>query len=202
MCLCCRTNRRKPLIQPAGHSPLPAPTALLPATRQCWSAEVVPNISWHSDCNQEVTWWPPRSPAQSSVCPPPVAVMKTASRAQSQSSPPLVQMRHYAPRVYPFLFPSVISSLPQLPPVLPHRLQIQQPSSSTPSPVGEFSFHSSKCSCEEVAFSFRSCAVISPNYVPVLVLTVISWISVMVKMCKNANLYLRTFTQSAKHAKK
>ncbi|KAK2830027.1 hypothetical protein Q5P01_017958 [Channa striata] len=63
--------------------------------------------------------------------------MKTASRAQPRSSPPLVQMRRYAPGVYPFLFPSVISSLPQLPPPSPQRLQIQQPTSSgsTPSPV-------------------------------------------------------------------
>ncbi|XP_029022273.1 retinoic acid receptor beta-like isoform X3 [Betta splendens] len=63
--------------------------------------------------------------------------MKTASRAQACSSPPLVQMRRYAPGMYPFLFPSVISSLPQLPPPSPQRLQIQQPSSSgsTPSPV-------------------------------------------------------------------
>ncbi|CAJ1084128.1 retinoic acid receptor beta-like [Xyrichtys novacula] len=64
--------------------------------------------------------------------------MKTASRAQPRSSPPLVQMRRYAPGVYPFLFPSIISSLPQLPPPpSPQRLQIQQPSSSgsTPSPV-------------------------------------------------------------------
>lgn len=65
--------------------------------------------------------------------------MKTASRAQSRNSPPLVQMRHYTPRGYPFLFPSVISSLPQLPPPSPQRLQVQQPSSSgsTPSPLGE-----------------------------------------------------------------
>ncbi|KAG8005010.1 hypothetical protein GBF38_010875 [Nibea albiflora] len=65
--------------------------------------------------------------------------MKTASRAQPRSSPPLVQMRRYTPGVYPFLFPSIISSLPQLPPPpSPQRLQIQQPSSSgsTPSPVG------------------------------------------------------------------
>ncbi|KAF3707776.1 hypothetical protein EXN66_Car000949 [Channa argus] len=63
--------------------------------------------------------------------------MKTASRAQPRSSPPLVQMRRYAPGVYPFLFPSVISSLPQLPPPSPQRLQIQQPisSGSTPSPA-------------------------------------------------------------------
>ncbi|XP_056877023.1 retinoic acid receptor beta-like isoform X1 [Takifugu flavidus] len=63
--------------------------------------------------------------------------MKTASRAQPRSSPPLVQIRHYSPGVYPFLFPSIISSLPQLPPPSPQRLQIQQPSSSgsTPSPV-------------------------------------------------------------------
>ncbi|KAM7383774.1 hypothetical protein PAMA_011231 [Pampus argenteus] len=63
--------------------------------------------------------------------------MKTASRSQQRSSPPLVQMRRYTPGVYPFLFPSVISSLPQLPPPSPQRLQIQQPSSSgsTPSPV-------------------------------------------------------------------
>ncbi|XP_027142049.1 retinoic acid receptor beta isoform X1 [Larimichthys crocea] len=63
--------------------------------------------------------------------------MKTASRAQPRSSPPLVQMRRYTPGVYPFLFPSIISSLPQLPPPSPQRLQIQQPSSSgsTPSPV-------------------------------------------------------------------
>ncbi|KAJ0003731.1 hypothetical protein NQD34_008829 [Periophthalmus magnuspinnatus] len=62
--------------------------------------------------------------------------MKTASRAQPPRSPPLVQMRRYSPGVYPFLFPSVISSLPQLPPS-PQRLQIQQPSSSgsTPSPA-------------------------------------------------------------------
>ncbi|KAK2921412.1 hypothetical protein Q8A73_000897 [Channa argus] len=66
-----------------------------------------------------------------------IAVMKTASRAQPRSSPPLVQMRRYAPGVYPFLFPSVISSLPQLPPPSPQRLQIQQPisSGSTPSPA-------------------------------------------------------------------
>lgn len=70
--------------------------------------------------------------------------MKTASRAQPRSSPPLVQMRRYTPGVYPFLFPSIISSLPQLPPPpSPQRLQIQQiqqPSSSgsTPSPVGEY----------------------------------------------------------------
>uniref|UniRef100_A0A3B4UBW2 Retinoic acid receptor beta n=1 Tax=Seriola dumerili TaxID=41447 RepID=A0A3B4UBW2_SERDU len=63
--------------------------------------------------------------------------MKTASRAQPCSSPPLVQMRRYTPGLYPFLFPSVISSLPQLPLPSPQRLQIQQPSSSgsTPSPV-------------------------------------------------------------------
>ncbi|XP_059205280.1 retinoic acid receptor beta-like isoform X1 [Centropristis striata] len=63
--------------------------------------------------------------------------MKTASRTQPRSSPPLVQMRRYTPGVYPFLFPSIISSLPQLPPPSPQRLQIQQPSSSgsTPSPV-------------------------------------------------------------------
>uniref|UniRef100_A0AAV2K2V3 Uncharacterized protein n=1 Tax=Knipowitschia caucasica TaxID=637954 RepID=A0AAV2K2V3_KNICA len=59
--------------------------------------------------------------------------MKTA---QPPRSPPLVQMRRYGPGVYPFLFPSVISSLPQLP-SSPHRLQLQQPpsSGSTPSPV-------------------------------------------------------------------
>ncbi|KAG7500213.1 hypothetical protein JOB18_011837 [Solea senegalensis] len=74
--------------------------------------------------------------------------MKTASRAQARSSPPLVQMRRYTPGLYPFLFPSVISSLPQLPRPSHQRLQIQQPSSSgsTPSPVGEYclrfySFH-------------------------------------------------------------
>ncbi|XP_056153919.1 retinoic acid receptor beta-like [Lampris incognitus] len=63
--------------------------------------------------------------------------MKTASRAQPRGSPPLVQMRRYTPGVYPFLFPSVISSLPLPLPPSPQRLQIQQPSSSgsTPSPV-------------------------------------------------------------------
>ncbi|KAM4539538.1 retinoic acid receptor beta-like isoform 3-T3 [Odontesthes bonariensis] len=63
--------------------------------------------------------------------------MKTASRAQSRSSPPLVRVRHYTPGIYPFLFPTVISSLPQLPPPSPQRLQMQQASSnsSTPSPV-------------------------------------------------------------------
>ncbi|XP_075968984.1 retinoic acid receptor beta-like [Anarhichas minor] len=63
--------------------------------------------------------------------------MKTASRTQPRSSPPLVQMRRYTPGVYPFLFPSIISSLPQLPPPSQQRLQMQQPSSSgsTPSPV-------------------------------------------------------------------
>ncbi|KAM3858197.1 retinoic acid receptor beta-like [Diretmus argenteus] len=62
--------------------------------------------------------------------------MKTASRTQPRSSPPLVQMRRYTPGVYPFLFPSVISSLPP-PPPSPQRLQVQHPSSSgsTPSPV-------------------------------------------------------------------
>ncbi|KAF0047513.1 hypothetical protein F2P81_001146 [Scophthalmus maximus] len=47
-------------------------------------------------------------------------------------------MRRYTPGLYPFLFPSVISSLPQLPRPTPQRLQIQQPSSSgsTPSPLG------------------------------------------------------------------
>ncbi|KAK9526302.1 hypothetical protein VZT92_015010 [Zoarces viviparus] len=67
--------------------------------------------------------------------------MKTASRTQPRSSPPLVQMRRYTPGVYPFLFPSIISSLPQLPPQSQQRLQMQQPSSSgsTPSPVGEYS---------------------------------------------------------------
>ncbi|XP_062414498.1 retinoic acid receptor beta-like [Pungitius pungitius] len=82
----------------------------------------------------------PRKPqlAQCSARPSPVAAMKTASRAQPRGSPPLVQMRRYAPGVYPFLFPSIISSLPQLPPPpSPQRLQVQAPSSSgsTPSPV-------------------------------------------------------------------
>lgn len=72
--------------------------------------------------------------------------MKTASRAQPRSSPPLVQMRHFTPGVYPFLFPSIISSLPQLPPPSPQRLQIQQPpsSGSTPSPVGKY------CCCNSI----------------------------------------------------
>ncbi|KAF6730558.1 Retinoic acid receptor beta [Oryzias melastigma] len=64
--------------------------------------------------------------------------MKTASRTQSCSSPSLVQMRRYTPEVYPYLFPSVISSLPQLRPPSPQRSQVQQPSSSssnTPSPA-------------------------------------------------------------------
>lgn len=78
--------------------------------------------------------------------------MKTASRAQPRSSPPLVQMRRYTPGVYPFLFPSIISSLPQLPPPSPQRLQIQQPSSSgsTPSPVGEY------CCCTSTDTGCRS----------------------------------------------
>lgn len=88
-----------------------------------------------SNCSSGVTWWPPSLPFPYNA-----AVMKTASRAQPCSSPPLVQMRRYSPGVYPFLFPSVISSLPPLPPASPQRLQIQQPSSSgsTPSPVGEW----------------------------------------------------------------
>ncbi|KAK1880020.1 Elongation factor 4 [Dissostichus eleginoides] len=59
--------------------------------------------------------------------------MKTASRAPQPRSPPLVTMRRYTPGVYPFLFPSIISSLPPS----PQRLQIQQTSSSssTPSPA-------------------------------------------------------------------
>lgn len=102
--------------------------------------------SRHTNSSQGLTQWPPSLAstqlAQCSVHPLSVAVMKTASRAQPRSSPPLVQMRRYTPGVYPFLFPSVISSLPQLPPPSPHRLQIQQPSSSgsTPSPVGEFRY--------------------------------------------------------------
>ncbi|XP_036070114.1 retinoic acid receptor beta [Oryzias melastigma] len=64
--------------------------------------------------------------------------MKTASRTQSCSSPSLVQMRRYTHEVYPYLFPSVISSLPQLRPPSPQRSQVQQPcssSSNTPSPA-------------------------------------------------------------------
>uniref|UniRef100_A0A3P9IWH0 Retinoic acid receptor beta n=1 Tax=Oryzias latipes TaxID=8090 RepID=A0A3P9IWH0_ORYLA len=64
--------------------------------------------------------------------------MKTASRTQSCSSPSLVQMRRYTPEIYPYLFPSVISSLPQLHPPSPQRSQVHQPSSSssnTPSPA-------------------------------------------------------------------
>ncbi|XP_041931578.1 retinoic acid receptor beta-like isoform X1 [Alosa sapidissima] len=64
--------------------------------------------------------------------------MKTASRTASRCSSPPAQMRRYrtgaGPGVYPFLFPSVISSLP-LPP--PQTLQAPHtPSgSSTPSPA-------------------------------------------------------------------
>ncbi|XP_062301811.1 retinoic acid receptor beta-like isoform X2 [Osmerus eperlanus] len=65
--------------------------------------------------------------------------MKTASRTQtrrrSSSPPPHVQMRRYRPAgVYPFLFPTVISSLGR--PPAPSRLHVQLPSSSsTPSPA-------------------------------------------------------------------
>ncbi|KAL3983338.1 MFS transporter (sphingosine-1-phosphate transporter) [Sarotherodon galilaeus] len=63
--------------------------------------------------------------------------MKTASRAPARSSSPLAQMKHYTPGIYSFLIPSVISPLPQVPPQLTQRLQIQHLSSSgsTPSPV-------------------------------------------------------------------
>ncbi|KAJ4923475.1 hypothetical protein JOQ06_014064, partial [Pogonophryne albipinna] len=64
--------------------------------------------------------------------------MKTASRAPQPCSPPLVTMRRYTPGVYPFLFPSIISSLPPS----PQRLQIQPTSSSgsTPSPAAADGF--------------------------------------------------------------
>ncbi|XP_026011254.1 retinoic acid receptor beta isoform X4 [Astatotilapia calliptera] len=63
--------------------------------------------------------------------------MKTASRAPARSSSPLTQMKHYTPGIYSFLIPSVISPLPQVPPQLTQRLQIQHLSSSgsTPLPV-------------------------------------------------------------------
>ncbi|KAI4796310.1 hypothetical protein KUCAC02_027836 [Chaenocephalus aceratus] len=61
--------------------------------------------------------------------------MKTASRAPQPCSPPLVTMRRYTPGIYPFLFPSIIGSLPPS----PQRLQIQPTSSSgsTPSPAAK-----------------------------------------------------------------
>lgn len=133
MCLCV-TVRNQPLSRPECHqTPPPCISGVLRWYHTC---------SRHTNCSQGVTRWPPSLTTtqlhQCSVHPLSVAVMKTASRAQPRSSPPLVQMRRYTPGVYPFLFPSVISSLPQLPPPSPQRLQIQQPSSSTPSPVGEY----------------------------------------------------------------